>query len=92
MEFNSGLQKYRFFAPAGKAILCLHQIDEAPAMSAFWNNLHRLAQGQLFNGGYLHGDNGATPARSSQPTASPPKIRPDERDRTLPHAQIAACR
>lgn len=61
-------------------------------MSAFWNNLHRLVQGQLFNGGHLHGDNAAALASSMQPTASPRGARPDERDRTLPHVQTAACR
>jgi len=28
-------------------------------MTPFWKNLHQLAQGQLFNGGYL-GENSAT--------------------------------
>ena len=92
MEFNSGLQKYRFFARAGKPILWFHQFEEASAMSAFWNNLHRLVQGQLFNGGYLQGGSATALARKSQPTASPREARPDERDRTLPHVQIAACR
>ena len=61
-------------------------------MSSFWNNLHRLVQGQLFNGGYMHGGSATALARDSQPTAIPQKSRPDDRDRTLPHVQIAAYR
>jgi hypothetical protein len=47
------LQKYRFFACRAKPILCIPQIEEDDDMSAFWKNLHGLAHGQLFNGGYI---------------------------------------
>jgi hypothetical protein len=58
-------------------------------MTAFWKNLHRLAQGQLFNGGYLVGPQAVAPkAAPSTP------VRPRERTPTtgnrLPHRQIAA--
>ncbi len=58
-------------------------------MAAFWTHLHRLAQGQLFNGGYLDW-------RTLQPTKTPGRpivgtLR-DTPARCLPHTQIVACR
>lgn len=34
-------------------MLCFVQIEREKAMSAFWSNLHRLSQDQLFFGGYI---------------------------------------
>jgi hypothetical protein len=61
-------------------------------MSAFWKNLHRLAQGQLFNGGHLHGN--ALPAADAKTPEKPvaKNIRSDGPNRCLPHQQIAAYR
>jgi len=61
-------------------------------MSAFWVHLHRLAQGQLFNGGYLHSlalppkDAAAPAQRTTTDTLR------DTPARCLPHTQIVACR
>ena len=61
-------------------------------MTAFWDHLHRLAQGQLFNGGHLD-------ARTLEPASEPAPPRNAIRDalrdtpaRCLPHTQIVACR
>jgi hypothetical protein len=86
------LQKYRFFARASKPILCFHQIEEATDMAAFWTHLHRLAQGQLFNGGHLDWRT-LQPTKTAEPSERP--CRPALRDtpaRCLPHTQIVACR
>jgi hypothetical protein len=85
------LQKYRFFARSGKPILCFHQIDEALAMTAFWKNLHSLALGQLFNGGYLGGRAGTAPARNAQPTPNAAGTRASERNAHLPNGRAAVC-
>jgi hypothetical protein len=85
------LQKYRFFAGAGKPILCFHQIEEASAMTAFWKNLQALALGQLFNGGYLGGRTAALPPRDAQPTPAAADTRTNERNQRLPNARVAVC-
>jgi hypothetical protein len=61
-------------------------------MSAFWVHLHRLAQGQLFNGGYLH-ELALPPndAEASAPRTVGDALR-DTPARCLPHTQIVACR
>lgn len=62
-------------------------------MTAFWTHLQRLAQGQLFNGGYLRVDDAAR-AASAEATAKAA----DGDGRTVDHkrhlrtAQVAACR
>jgi len=62
-------------------------------MTAFWKNLHRLAQGQLFNGGYL-----VEPPPSATSTARDAtqdarrKARKLDTRRRLPHLQIAGYR
>jgi hypothetical protein len=85
------LQKYRFFAGAGKPILCFHQIEEASAMTAFWKNLQALALGQLFNGGYFGGRTAALPPRDAQPTPAAPETGTNERNQRLPNARVAVC-
>ena len=61
-------------------------------MSAFWNNLHRLAQGLLVNGGYL----GASfPSETTEVVATrtaPKKERRTEPARHVPNAPVATCR
>ena len=61
-------------------------------MTAFWVHLHRLAQGQLFNGGYLD-------SRALQPTKAPETPQRAAagalRDTTaprLPRTQLVGCR
>ena len=50
-------------------------------MTAFWKNLHRLAQGQLFNGGYL-----------TEETANPiQQRRAEEKDDARQRAPTAAA-
>ena len=61
-------------------------------MAAFWVHLHKLAQGQLFNGGYL---DARTLQRPSEPATTPARTAAALRDtpaRCLPHTQIVACR
>ena len=61
-------------------------------MSAFWKNLHRLAQGQLFNGGHL-GAGAVTTDAARTPAPTPCKdARRDDPNRGLRHVQIAALR
>jgi hypothetical protein len=59
-------------------------------MSAFWYNLHRLAQGQLFNGGYI-GAGAVTTEAARTPTPCKDAQR-DDPNRGLRHVQIAALR
>jgi len=91
MEFNFGLQKYRFFARRHKPILCVNQNAEGLHMTTFWKNLQQLAHGQLFNGGYLSPDVARTQAESVIKTDVK---RPCSNDtvRRPPHPQIAAYR
>jgi hypothetical protein len=58
-------------------------------MTAFWKNLHRLAQGQLFNGGYLVGPQAVAPKIAPSTPARPQKSALTTGNR-LPHRQIAA--
>jgi len=91
MEFNFGLQKYRFFTRRYKPILCFDQNAEGRHMSTFWKNLQQLAQGQLFNGGYLSPDVARTQAES----AAKAEVRrncSNDSVRRPPHPQIAAYR
>jgi hypothetical protein len=91
MEFNFGLQKYRFFTRRYKPILLFHQDVEGPNMTAFWKNLHQLAHGQLLNGGHL---NGETVRQLAKPEAKLDAKRTCSSDaiRRPPHPQIAAYR
>ena len=91
MEFNFGLQKYRFFTRRYKPILSFHQNAEGMNMTSFWKNLQQLAHGQLFNGGYLRPDVARTQAESVIKTDVK---RPCSNDtvRRPPHPQIAAYR
>ena len=91
MEFNFGLQKYRFFTRRYKPILSFHQNAEGMNMSAFWKNLQQLAHGQLFNGGYL----GADVARTQAESVTKPEVQrtcTNDTVRRPPHPQIAAYR
>ena len=91
MEFNFGLQKYRFFTRGYKPILSFHQNAEVLQMSTFWKNLQQLAHGQLFNGGYLSADVARTQAKSvTKETA--PRTCSNDTVRRPPHPQIAAYR
>jgi hypothetical protein len=86
------LQKYRFSPRAGKPILSFHQNEEASAMSAFWTHLQRLAQGQLFNGGYLRPDDAMRTAPAD--VAAKPVDRghrAESRNQHLRSAQVTAC-
>jgi hypothetical protein len=48
------LQKHRFFEWAEVLIVCVHKaMHGVNDMKGFWQNLSQVAQGQLFNGGYL---------------------------------------
>ena len=61
-------------------------------MTAFWKNLHLLARGQLFNGGYLTDETG--PPAQKKPAVEPldgRKRASDAPSRPLP-ARLAACR
>jgi len=61
-------------------------------MTAFWKNLHRLAQGQLFNGGYLVEP--APAPRRNEPAVERIDARKHARN-TVPGplpARLAACR
>lgn len=91
MEFNFGLQKYRFFSRGYKPILCLNQNVEGLDMTAFWKNLHQLAHGQLLNGGHLSGE---VARQLAKPEAKVDTRRTcsDEAIRRPPHPQIAAYR
>ena len=91
MEFNFGLQKYRFFARGYKPILCFHQNAEGLKMTTFWKNLQQLAHGQLFNGGYLAPDVARTQAESVIKT-DVKHARSNDTVRRPPHPQIAAYR
>jgi len=61
-------------------------------MTAFWTHLQRLAQGQLFNGGYLRVDD-ASRAAAAGATANPAGSdgRSVDRQRHLRTAQVASC-
>lgn len=61
-------------------------------MTAFWTHLQRLAQAQLFNGGYLRVDD-ATRAASAEMTAKPAGSdgRTVDRKRRPRAAQVATC-
>jgi hypothetical protein len=91
MEFNFGLQKYRFFARRYKPILCVNQNAEALHMTTFWKNLQQLAHGQLFNGGYLGVDVARAQAKSVT-KADAQRTCSNETVRRPPHPQIAAYR
>ena len=91
MEFNFGLQKYRFFTRVYKPILSFHQNAEGMNMTSFWKNLQQLAHGQLFNGGYLGGRAAALPSRNAQPTPVAAGTRTNERNQRLPNARVAVC-
>jgi hypothetical protein len=91
MEFNFGLQKYRFFARRHKPILCVNQNAEGRHMTTFWKNLQLLAQGQLFNGGYLSADAARAQVKPETKTERP-RASPNDALRRPPHAQIAAYR
>ena len=60
-------------------------------MTAFWKNLHGLALGQLFNGGYLGGRAGTLPSRNAQPVPAAAGTRTSERNQGLPKARVAVC-
>jgi len=60
-------------------------------MSTFWNHLHRLAQGQLFNGGYLGPSAAAEQAAKAAAERDKDPCR-DDPNRGLHHVQIAALR
>jgi len=60
-------------------------------MTTFWKNLQQLAQGQLFNGGYLSADVARTQANSTTKTDSQRTCSNDALRRP-PHVQIAAYR
>jgi hypothetical protein len=91
MEFNFGLQKYRFFSRRYKPIFHFHQNAEGKHMTAFWKNLQQLAHGQLFNGGYLSPDVARTQAESVIKTEIKRNCS-NEAVRRPPHPQIAAYR
>ena len=91
MEFNFGLQKYRFFGRRYKPILCVNQNAEGLHMTTFWKNLQQLAHGQLFNGGYLSPDVARTQAESVIKTEIKRNCS-NEAVRRPPHPQIAAYR
>jgi hypothetical protein len=91
MEFNFGLQKYRFFTRRYKPILSFHQNAEGMNMTSFWKNLQQLAHGQLFNGGYLSPDVARTQAESVIKTETKRNCS-NEAVRRPPHPQIAAYR
>ena len=62
-------------------------------MTAFWTHLQRLAQGQLFNGGYLRPDDAIRTAPLDA-TAKPldSSRRAEGSNQHLRSAQVAACR
>ena len=60
-------------------------------MNTFWKNLQQLAQGQLFNGGYLSPDVARTQAKPETKTERP-RASSNDALRRPPHAQIAAYR
>jgi len=91
MEFNFGLQKYRFFTRRYKPILSFHQNAEGLQMSTFWKNLQQLAHGQLFNGGYLGADVARAQAESVT-KADDKRTCSNDTVRRPPHPQIAAYR
>lgn len=91
MEFNFGLQKYRFFTRGYKPILSVNQNAEGLNMTTFWKNLQQLAHGQLFNGGYLSADVARTQAKSVT-KAEAQRNASNDTVRRPPHPQIAAYR
>jgi hypothetical protein len=91
MEFNFGLQKYRFFTRRYKPILCVNQNAEGLHMTTFWKNLQQLANGQLFNGGYLSAEVARAQANSAT-KAEVPRTCSNDALRRPPHPQIAAYR
>jgi hypothetical protein len=91
MEFNFGLQKYRFFARRYKPILRFNQNAEDLHMTSFWKNLQQLAHGQLFNGGYLRADVARTQAESVT-KVDVKRTCSNDTVRKPPHPQIAAYR
>lgn len=60
-------------------------------MTAFWKNLQQLAQGQLFNGGYLSADVARDQARSLS-NVDDKRTCTNDLIRRPPHQQIAAYR
>jgi len=62
-------------------------------MTTFWKHLHRLAQGQLFNGGYLNAEPEAAPPAAAKPEAERQRTITNEAAARRPrHAPIAAYR
>jgi len=58
-------------------------------MTTFWTHLQHLARGQLFNGGYLRGNDAAAAAARTAP--APRTAARTDPARGAPHAQLAAC-
>jgi len=61
-------------------------------MTAFWKNLHQLAHGQLFNGGYLTEKTAAQLAAKTNGTTCRKPGRTGVEQRGPAHPQIAAFR
>jgi hypothetical protein len=61
-------------------------------MTAFWTHLQRLAQGQLFNGGYLRADDASRAAAADATAkAAGSDSRTIDRKRRPRTGQVATC-